>query len=192
MSKARWISVWHQLHEVLQLKPCNILEIGPGIGLFKASAVLFDVVVETLDPDPALKPDYVASVTNIPLPNCSHDVVCAFQVLEHLPYEQSVKSFQEMARVSRKYVIISLPDALRVWRYELHIPRLGVRTILMPRPSLRLLQHNFDGQHYWEINVRDYPLKRIIDDLSVYMKLEKHYLVPENPRHRFFVFRQFS
>ena len=41
MSKERWISVWHQLDEIQKLKPENVLEVGPGPGLFKIIAAAF-------------------------------------------------------------------------------------------------------------------------------------------------------
>jgi 16S rRNA A1518/A1519 N6-dimethyltransferase RsmA/KsgA/DIM1 with predicted DNA glycosylase/AP lyase activity len=66
MSKARWSSVWHQIDELSRLKPDNILEIGPGPGIFKNVAHLFGFKVETLDLDPELKPDHVGSATALP------------------------------------------------------------------------------------------------------------------------------
>ena len=124
MSKWRWISVWHQLDEVQRLQPTTVLEIGPGPGLFKTVGSHFGITIETLDFDPDLNPDHVGSITAIPLANASYDVVCAFQVLEHLPYELSLKAMEEMARVTRRHVVISLPDARTVWRYQFHIPRI--------------------------------------------------------------------
>lgn len=125
MSKSRWCSVWHQLDEVQKLKPNRVLEVGPGPGLFKTVAATFGISVETLDFDPDLKPDHVGSATAMPFDDASYDVVCAFQMLEHLPYEASLQAFGEMARVSRRHVIISLPDARPVWRYQVHIPKFG-------------------------------------------------------------------
>lgn len=67
MSKARWNSLWHQLDEVIRLKPERVLEIGPGLDVFKNTAGLYGVKVETLDIDPELKPDHVGSATALPL-----------------------------------------------------------------------------------------------------------------------------
>jgi len=191
MSKARWASVWHQLDEIQKLQPENVLEIGPGSGLFKIVANVFGVSVETLDLDPELKPDHVGSITEIPLVDRSYDVVCAFQVLEHLPYEQSCRAFAEMVRVSRRHVVISLPDAKTVWPYRIHFPKLGVREFLVPRPRIRPLAHEFDGEHYWELEKTGYPLSRIIADFTQMARLVTCYRVYENPYHRFFVFTLF-
>ncbi|WP_017364171.1 class I SAM-dependent methyltransferase [Methylococcus capsulatus] len=190
MSKERWSSLWHQLDEVQRLDPEKVLEIGPGPGLFKHMATALGIAVETLDFDPELKPDHVASATDMPFEDATYDVVCAFQMLEHLPYEHSLKAFSEMVRVSKRHVVISLPDARGVWRYQIHVPKFGTHPFLVPRPQLRSPEHTFDGQHYWEINKRGYPLSRIVSDLTAHAVLEKTYRIHEMPYHRFFVFKK--
>ncbi|MBU3951202.1 MAG: class I SAM-dependent methyltransferase [Proteobacteria bacterium] len=191
MDKKRWMSMWHQLAEVLLLNPQNVLEVGKGTGLFKSMAEIFDVTVETVDIDPDLNPDHVASATDLPFKNNSYDCICAFQILEHLPYDQSLVAFSEMVRVARKNIIISLPDAKKLWTYSVHIPKIGEVMLHFPRPQLRPLIHKFDGEHYWEINKLGSPLQKIIDDFTRNnVNILKMYRVPENPYHRFFVFEK--
>ena len=191
MSKARWISVWHQLDEVNALAPSNVLEIGPGIGVFKAISQLYGIKTETLDLDPELKPDYIGSATDIPLLSSTYDVVCAFQILEHLPYDKSLKAFSELVRVSRSHIVISLPDAKPAWRYAGHIPKIGAFQKLVSRPLSKIKEHHFDGEHYWEINKKSTELKEVLSDFSSLAKLIKTYRVCENPYHRFFVFEKY-
>ncbi|CAM2933716.1 class I SAM-dependent methyltransferase [Acinetobacter celticus] len=188
--KQRWISIWHQLDEVIKLNPQNVLEIGPGPGLFKAAAGAFCIDVETLDIDTELKPDHVASVLALPFDDNSFDVVCAFQMLEHLPFVDSLLAFSEMARVARKAVIISLPDAAKRWPISIDIPMFGIVNFLLPRPRLRALNHIFDGEHYWEVNKAGYLLKEIENEFckSAPVILNRTFRVPENPYHRFFIF----
>ena len=188
LGKARWNSIWHQLDEVIKLDPNTVLEIGPGPDVFKNVAKLFGIKVETLDIDPELEPDYVASVVDLPFSDGAFDMVCAFQVLEHLPYEESIEAFREIARVSDKYVIISLPDVKPVWHYQFHIPKLGKQSLSISRPFFRPPENKYDREHYWEINKRGFPLSRIVHDFSSAIKLVKTYQVVENPYHRFFVF----
>ncbi len=187
VGKPRWISMWHQLDELMRLRPEKVLEIGPGPGLFKATAAQFGITVETLDLDANLNPDHVGSVTDMPFEQDSFDVVCAFQVLEHLPYEMSLKGYREMRRVSRGNLLISLPDTKLVWRYAGYIPKIGGFDWLMPRPFAKPKQHEFDGEHHWELNKRDYPLDRIMGDFSDDEIVIRTYRVQENPYHRFFV-----
>ena len=192
ITKRRWASVWHQLDEVIKLDPERVLEVGLGPGLFKAAAGAFGVHVETLDLDPELVPDHVASVFEMPFEDGGFDVVCAFQMLEHLPFEQSLEAFQEMARVAAKAVVISLPDAATRWPVSIHLPRIGVVTFSIPKPRLAAPQHTFDGEHYWEINKAGYPLKRVTDALlnAGPVQLTRSFRVPDHPYHRFFIFRK--
>ncbi len=190
MSRSRWQSIWHQLDEVLQLQPVRVLELGPGPGVFKSMARLTGLSVETLDIDPELNPDHIGSATDIPLPDQSYDVVCAFQMLEHLPYEQSLLAFGEMVRVSRRHIVISLPDAKVMWRYTGYLPRLGGFDWLVPRPFAKARPHQFDGEHYWEINKYGYGLEKVSRDLSAHASMLRTYRVRENPYHRFFVFEK--
>jgi ubiquinone/menaquinone biosynthesis C-methylase UbiE len=188
MRKPRWNSIWHQVDEIMELQPKKVLEIGPGPGLFKHLCALYGLEIETLDVDPDLKPDYVASATALPFSDRAYDVICAFQMLEHLPYQLALQAFQEMVRVSEKHVVISLPDAKKQWRYCFHIPKFGAYDFLVSRPSWKRIAHVFDGEHYWEINKKGYELDRVIKDLTKFCTLEKTYRVRENPYHRFFIF----
>ena len=187
--KRRWTSMWHQLDEVTKLKPKKVLEIGPGPGLFKATAQALGLHVETLDIDPELNPDHVASVFEMPFADSSYDVVCAFQMLEHLPWDDSKRAFREMARVAKVGLVISLPDAATRWPMSVHVPKIGKVSILIPSPSLGPRVHKFDGEHYWEINKAGYPLSKVEKELLSFpgICLDKSYRVPEHPFHRFFV-----
>jgi SAM-dependent methyltransferase len=188
MDKGRWTSVWHQLDEVIRLNPKNVLEIGPGPGLFKSLSNSFGMNVETIDLDPDLEPDHVGSATSLPFSDAYFDITCAFQMLEHLPYADSLQAFTEMARVSNKHIIISLPDAETVFRWQVWIPRLAAFDRLLTRRDWKPKDHIFDGEHYWEINKKDYMLEKIIRDFTKICKLVKTYRVKENPYHRFFIF----
>lgn len=192
INKPRWSSMWHQLDEVLALEPETVLEIGPGPGVFKAVAKLFGPCVETLDLDPELKPDHVAPADEMPFKDCSYDVVCAFQMLEHVPYEKSLSIFAEMARVARKGLVISLPDAETRWPIGLYIPRVGLKWCAIPKPRLRRPAHLFNGEHYWELNKSGYRIDKVKADLLAVgnVKLIKNFRVHDNQYHHFFSFRK--
>lgn len=189
MTKARWASTWHQIDEVLATQPTSVLEVGPGAGMFAACARTYGLSVRTLDLDPELHPDYVAAADDIPLPDNSIDTACAFQVLEHMPYETSMGALAELCRVARKAVIISLPDVGSGWAETLTIPKLGTYRFILHNPFAKRISHTFDGEHHWEINKQGYALDEVIDR----MKTEaagynlRTFRVHENLYHRFFV-----
>lgn len=191
IQKPRWASMWHQVAEVLAFEPSTVLEIGPGPGVFKALVSQFGPRVETLDIDPDLMPDHVAQADKMPFEDDAFDVVCAFQMLEHVPYRKSMAIFAEMSRVASKGVVISLPDAASRWPLAVYIPRTGLQWLSIPRPRLHSVAHKFDGEHYWEINKVGYPVARVTEDLlgAASVKLVKSFRVNENPYHHFFIFR---
>lgn len=189
MTKARWVSTWHQLKEVINTSPKNVLEVGPGSGMFTACARVCGLSIKTLDLDPSLQPDYIGSADSIPLGNESIDTVCAFQVLEHMPFEISTKALSEFCRVARKAVVISLPDAGTGWAETITIPRLGTHKLILRNPFARKLEHIFDGEHYWEINKVGFELHKVLTvirgtarDFNL-----RTYRVHENLYHRFFI-----
>lgn len=192
VSPGRWASMWHQISEVVETGASSILEVGPGPGIFRAVMSTLGVHVETLDVDPELQPTYVGSVDEIPLPSASFDVTCAFQILEHLPYEMSMKGFAEMVRISRRFILISLPDARRTVTASIKLPRIGVARMSIQEPPMFARQNIFNGEHYWEVNKKGYSLSRVRSDLESVdgVSLKRTYRVHEFPYHRFFVFEK--
>jgi len=188
MTLDRWSSIWYQLNEVLKLHPENILEIGHGAGIFQSVSRGIGLNASSIDIDGELNPTYVGSVLDLPFSDNSFDVVCCFQVLEHLPYSNFVDALKEIARVSKKNVIISLPDAKKAWPCSIQLPRLGAFRWLIHKPYFKLPKHVWDGQHYWEINTNGYGIKKILNDIEVAgIRVIKTYRVHEKPYHHFFV-----
>jgi 2-polyprenyl-3-methyl-5-hydroxy-6-metoxy-1,4-benzoquinol methylase len=64
--------------------------------------------ISTIDLDPENNPDFDCKISELE-PSDQFDVVCAFEVLEHMPYQSSLEMFQEMARLSKKWTLISVP-----------------------------------------------------------------------------------
>lgn len=190
MQDPRWQSMRQQIVETLYFSPESVLEIGPGAGVFKAILGTMEISVDTVDIDPELNPTFVAAATDIPVSNSSYDVVCAFQVLEHMPYSVSLQALAEMHRIARKGVIISIPNSSTFWRYIFHIPKIGEKVFLLPRPGMKKKPDGFDGQHYWELNKSGYHIDKVLKDFSGIFGLDivRSYIFKGNPYHYFCVF----
>ena len=68
-------------------------------------------MVKTVDVNSDLNPDYVDDIIEPKLlTENSFDVITCYEVLEHMPFEKSIIAVQNMVKIARKYVLISVPD----------------------------------------------------------------------------------
>ncbi|MCD6384438.1 class I SAM-dependent methyltransferase [Candidatus Sumerlaeota bacterium] len=186
-TKGRFCSYWHQLDEILSLKPSTLLEVGIGNKFIADYLQKRGVSLLTLDIERRLRPDVVGDVLAIPFKSGSFEVVCCFEVLEHLPYDKFSQAISELSRVSQRYVLLSLPDVTRHYCVLLTIRKIGLIKKLIHIPRLKPPEHIFDGEHYWEIGKRGYSLKRIKNDIERSGLVIRHsYRVFEYPYHRIF------
>jgi hypothetical protein len=180
--RERWMSYWHQIRVVLAVKPKTVLEIGPGSGVFRNYLRSAGVTVKTLDIDKTRDVDFVADITKLDetLPKgMTFDAVCAFQVLEHLPFDQFETCLAGIARRANPNVFISLPYRGLHLRFAMwwgdHFLTLGHKIMLPWRQKPC-------PEHYWELG---YPItagkvtKRIRRHFDV---VEKGF-IRENPYH---------
>lgn len=190
-TKERFISYWNQINEIKRSKPGKILEIGIGNGFVSNYLKERNVNITTVDIDEDLEPDIVGEVTDLPFKDGSFDLVACYEVLEHLPYEKFCKALDEIYRTSRYNAVISIPDSRPVYRIYLHIPFITIIKKLIPIPNIKKQVHNFNGEHYWEIGKKGYPISRIIRDIQRSgFKIKNNYSLFENPYHRYFILRK--
>jgi len=187
-TKERFCSYWHQLDEVITLRPKEVLEIGIGNSFLTRYFKEKDLKITTLDIEHELRPDVAGSVLFLPFTNSSFELVTCYEVLEHLPYEDFCKALNELGRVSQSNVVISLPDASTIYRVNIELPRFKPIKKLIPHPFPRSTPHVYDGEHYWEIGKSQYPLKKILQDIHRSgLNVVKTYRVFEFYYHRFFL-----
>jgi len=171
--------------------PKEVLEIGIGNRFVSKYLKERGVNVATLDIDKRLNSDFVGSVLKIPFVDESFEVVTCCELLEHLPYRDFSKALSEIYRVSKSYVILSLPDLRRVCRFSIQVPKLGELKMLIPLPRLKPLVREFSGGHYWNIGTVGYFLPKIKREIyNAGFKIERSYQVFEIHWHRFFVLRK--
>ncbi len=184
----RWISYWYQIRAALRLAPRRVLEIGPGSGVFRSYLAGAGVDVKSLDFDASRAPDYVADVADLDatLPaGLGFDVVCAFQVLEHLPFADFERCLAGIARRAAPYALISLPyrgQRLRLsfWFGDVKLS-LGHKLMLpwRMRPC---------AEHHWELGW-GYSARRITKIMARYFEVIERGFVKENPYHYLWVLR---
>lgn len=182
----RFVSYYHQIAEVLNLNPKSVLEVGVGDGVFRDyikgnTAILYTSVDIAGD----LHPDIVGDVTDLPFKDGSFDVVCAFEVLEHIPFEQFEKALSELRRVSRNSVVLSLPHFGPPVKFLLKLPFFPEVSLAFKIPFAR--KHIFNGQHYWEIGKQGYSSRAIREIIKKYFKVEKEFIPFENQYHHFYI-----
>jgi len=190
-NKGRFISYWHQINEVLSSRADSVLEVGVGGGLVAHYLRDRDLDLTTLDIEYGLYPDCVGSVLNIPFAPNAFDVVTCCEVLEHIPYELFPVALGELQRVATSTVVISLPDAGRVYRVFVQVPGIRVFRFLIRLPRLRQQAHEFDGEHFWEIGKRGFGLDDVTNLIEkAGFQVVRTHQVFERPYYRFFILRK--
>ena len=121
----------------------------------------------------------------LPFADASFDITCAFEVLEHLPFEQFDRAVAELCRVARTHVVISVPHFGPMFSFLLKIPFVPqIRAALkIPFPK----EHIFKGQHYWEVGKRRYPVSLIRKKLSMHGNIVHDFVPFGSFYHHFFV-----
>lgn len=185
----RWTSYWYQIHETLFLNIESVLEIGPGSEIVSFILKKEGLKYNSLDFSKDLHPDFVGDIRDFNL-NKKFDMIMACQVLEHIPYVDFKKSLKNMAKHSKKYVIISLPYFGPHIKFNLEI--FPLFNLMFSKKIFFPKKLEFDGEHYWEIGRKNYPLKRIVKDISEEFKIKKRFLLKENPYHYFFILEKLN
>jgi|SRR3989338_1086980 len=186
--KHRWMSYWYQIREIFTMNPAKILEVGVG------NRFLYDYLkkagkdITSVDINSERRPDVVGSVVDLPFDDNSFDAVLCFQVLEHLPFDNFHKALIEMRRVSSRYVFLSLPHWGYTFYWIFKVPLIKQISVFLKFHGVLKNKFEFDGEHYWEIGRRGYPLRKIKAILrDSDLKILKDYINPDSPFHHFFI-----
>jgi len=138
-----------QFREAVATGGQSFLEIGNGPGILAYALRKAGKAVVTVDPEPSLGPDIMAALPQLPLDSESVDAVLCFEVLEHIPFDMFAESVREMSRVSRRWVLFSVPNRIPVLRFMIDGPRLHFSRGWPWRR--RASSDPLAEGHYWEI-----------------------------------------
>jgi 2-polyprenyl-3-methyl-5-hydroxy-6-metoxy-1,4-benzoquinol methylase len=186
----RFVSYWNQKEAIVKLasrlESASILEIGKGNGFLSEYLKRHQFDIETFDSAPDLKPDYIGDIRSVShIVKKKFDIVCAFEVLEHIPYTDVPHILTELAALTKNYLVISLPQSrlyLSFW-LKLNVVRPLQVYLSLPFPT----EHTFDGEHHWELGKWDYPISKFRILLEKHFIVQKEYTHPLNCYHRFFI-----
>ncbi len=197
VSYERFKTFYHQVSEILRLKPKKILEVGVGSGVVKRILSVPGVEVKTCDINEALHPDYIGSVTELSAaaPQNEFDVVLCSRVLHHIPKAEVAKAIDEMLTVTTRYVVLVVAaDNLRLY-FSGRVTGISDRHLSIPLPGfLKRLGVRTRGQgdesYYrnWRID-SDGGMTRadFVALLAQRAKILKNYDVPTDHGHALFI-----
>lgn len=189
LNETRFLGLHAQLHACIGVENAKtILEIGVGPSLLEAILRHFNYEVVTFDFASDLKPTIVGRLPRLPFKNDSFDLVCAFEVLEHIPFTMLEDCFRLMRRIAKNKVIISVPS-----QAELDAGKLGV-TFTIGRKDIevdfwRRKRRGLTNptEHYWELECNGVTAALIIKMAQAQGLVHIHdYLVL--PYFHFFIF----
>lgn len=122
-----------RIKDTIHLLPsniCSLLEVGCGDGRIINQLVgKYDQICGLDISNNALKhvktPKVQGSIEKLPFPDNSFDIIVCCEVLEHLPFSIYQKSLKEIERVSKKYILISVPNNENLELNMVKCPRCG-------------------------------------------------------------------
>lgn len=191
-SLLRFISYFYQTNLSKDLNPRKILEVGIGNKTVSNYLNQEGLNVTTCDLNRKLKPDHIADIRSLPFKENSYDLIIACEVLEHIPWKELKQALKELYRVTKRNAIISVPYSSLSFEIIIKLP--FIRRILK-RPFLDIFfripyffrKHNFNGNHYWELGKKNYPIHQFRKLLRKRFKIKKEIRPPLNSYHHFFV-----
>jgi SAM-dependent methyltransferase len=194
-SRGQLSSFSTQIYNVAKVEPRSILEIGKGNGLVSDYFRKAGVAVTTVDINPALKPDICGDILHLSdlVEGRRFDAVICAEVLEHLPFSRFQSCIEQIAKVTCRKAIITLPSCRRS-------PIDMGLTFKFPycerqywRLFLPLYKRPIANEHHWEIGSDRHTERRSIKRI-----LERQFFIESDvreflkPYHVFFTLKQKS
>ena len=159
-SLEHWNYYWHQqkiMQNLVLYRGEDFLEIGVGSGFSANYCRSKGAKVTTLDIDQEKKPDIVANAVYYDFKQ-KYDYLMAYEVLEHIPYNEFEIIVKKFRTFIKKYVFISLPRNERpIFSLNLKLPKLkpvGLEWKILNRKITT-------AAHHWELDYNGFSTKRV-------------------------------
>jgi len=186
-SPQRLAQYYHHIKAVRESGAGHILEVGIGAGVVAHILRRAGLNVLTCDTESELEPDIIADVRKLPLADGAVDFALCCQVLEHLPFEEFSTALQELCRVTRGHILISIPCASHAFFCNYKLPGGRQKSWVRHWPRLKDKADMTPG-HYWEMGRSGYPKSRIVKNiLSSDLRIIADFTPAEAPHNQFFL-----
>lgn len=163
-SETHWRLYWRQqkLMEGLVRPEDRVLEIGVGTGFTASYLRSKGVHVTTLDIDADKQPDIVANVAQYDFPE-AYDAILAFEVFEHLPYDDFPRLLARLSTAAKSHLFLSLPRNRRlVTSVNVKLPKVKARTFQWKVRRGEIVE----PYHVWELDHGDVTVESLERELS--------------------------
>lgn len=163
-SETHWRLYWRQqkLMQELLSPGDRVLEIGVGTGFTANYLRSKGVHVTTLDIDAEKQPDIVANVAQYAFPE-PYDAILAFEVFEHLPYDDFPPLLARLATAAQRHVFLSLPRNRRlVASLNVKLPKVKARTFQWKVRRGEIVE----PYHVWELDHDGVTVQSLEDELA--------------------------
>lgn len=166
----------------------KVLEIGKGNGFLYEYLKRNSVVTKAMDIDQRLQPEYLGDIARIDeIVKEKFDVIACFEILEHIKYEDLDNILQRISNLDPKYFLVSVPQSRMFFSFWFSMNKIGIlqKYLNIPFP----IKHIFNGEHYWELGKKGYPVRSFRQLLSKNFDLVDEIVNPLDPYHRFFLLK---
>lgn len=155
----RWISYWYQVKLMTKYvkEGDEMIELGLGTGFLAHYFRGKGVNIRTLDIDKNKKPNVVIDAVDFH-PHFAFDHFCAFEVFEHLEFNEMMQVIENIRNSVRKNIFISIPVFKRFpvsFSLRVKSKRMSVH---IPLPVHRIR----DNHHHWELGYKTFTKKHLI------------------------------
>ncbi len=174
-----------QIHDIYNMKPESILEIGIGNGFTSTFLKRAGFGVTTVDINLELSPDICCSIGELPeyIKESKFDLVVCCEVLEHMPFDDFAKNIDILKSIGDR-LYLTLPNHNKVFGFAgiIRIPKFP--EIFIKKQFEMKSGNRLPAEHFWEIDSSTQSSKsEIIDIISQRYKTVKSYKYGLNPYH---------
>lgn len=170
-----WIFYWNQIR-ILHSKLApgdHVLEIGVGTRFTANYLKSKGYKVTTIDIDPEKQPDIVANIVEYEFVE-NYDYVIAFEVFEHIPFDEFRDVLKKINKICNKQLILSLPRNEKAWlQMSVELPGSNKFNFRIATKRNKIITKH----HHWEVDFGRYSntfLRKVFAENGFILeKLEK-------------------